>query len=62
MDRLFATIVSTGIKLRESDVKLLIPKRLKDAGFQYSPSQPITRGDGNCFLYAMQDQLRYEVL
>ena len=24
-----------------------------------SPSQPNTRGDGNCFLYAIMDQLKY---
>ena len=45
-------------KLQMSDVEHLIKKRLKDAGFMLSPSQEATQGDGNCFLYATEDQLR----
>ena len=49
----------SGRKLLISDVDHLIKKRLKDAGFILSPSQVETIGDGNCFLYATKDQLRY---
>ena len=45
-------------KLQKSDVEHLIRRRLRAAGFMLSPSQEDTKGDGNCFLYATEDQLR----
>ena len=45
-------------KLQMSNVEHLIKKRLNSAGFMLSPSQEVTTGDGNCFLYATKDQLR----
>ena len=50
--------VAKTTKLQMSDVQHLIKKRLKAAGFMLSPSQEATIGDGNCFLYATEDQLR----
>ena len=40
--------------------KALAEATLKSMGFKPSPSQPITPGDGNCFLRALVDQLSYD--
>ena len=32
--------------------------RLLSIAFVFSPTQPTTPGDGNCFLHAIMDQLR----
>ena len=40
--------------------KALAEVTLKSMGFKPSPSQPITPGDGNCFLHALVDQLSYD--
>ena len=32
-------------------------KRLSDLGMRTSPTQPNTRGDGNCFPYSLEDQI-----
>ena len=54
----FYQITKSGTKLQISDVRHLIKERLRQAGFMLSPSQDDTKGDGNCFLYATEDQLR----
>ena len=51
-------LANAGQKLEQSAVEHLIENRLKAAGFKLSPSQEKTIGDGNCFLYATEDQLR----
>ena len=34
--------------------------RLKDLNYELSPSQPNTQADGNCFLWAILDQMKYD--
>ena len=41
-----------------SDPIVLGRKRVQSLGFRFSSSQPITRGDGNCMLHCIFDQLR----
>ena len=43
------------VKYDYSEVDPYLPQRLTDAGFQLSVP---TKGDGNCLLYALLDQLR----
>ena len=58
LDELYELTKARNKKLQMSDVEHLIKDRLKTAGFMLSPSQEATKGDGNCFLYATEDQLR----
>ena len=41
-----------------SDPIVLGRQRVQSLGFRFSSSQPITKGDGNCMLYAIFDQLK----
>ena len=45
-------------ELTLEDGKVHVQPRLNKINFMLSPSQPNTLGDGNCFLYAILDQLR----
>ena len=40
------------------DIYITAASRLKTLGFKFSSSQSRTRGDGNCYLYALLDQIR----
>ena len=43
-------------------VRHLVPNRLLNAGYELSQSQPDTKGDGSCFLYALQGIYHLSVL
>ena len=40
------------------DVQVKVKARLNELGFMFSPTDPDTKADGNCFIYGLMDQLR----
>ena len=47
--------IENRVRYHYHEVDPFLPQRLLDAGFQLSAP---TKGDGNCLLYALVDQLR----
>ena len=52
----------SSVKLDLSVRKILAVQRLLDIDFILSPSETDTPGDGNCFIHAILDQLKYDTL
>ena len=49
-----------GSKLNLCDGLLAATQRLQEIGFILSPTDPDTAKDGNCFIHAILDQLKYD--
>ena len=49
-----------GSKLDLCDGQLAATQRLQEIGFILSPTDPNTDKDGNCFMHAILDQLKYD--
>ena len=49
-----------GSKLVLCDGQLAATQRLQEIGFILSPTDPNTDKDGNCFMHAILDQLKYD--
>ena len=49
-------------KMHLSDADLDVNDRLQETGFQLSPTQPDTAGDGDCFVHVLLDQMEYDRL
>ena len=52
----------SSVKLDLSVRKILAVQRLLDIDFILSPSETDTPGDGNCFIHAILDQLKYDTI
>ena len=57
MSRGTSSVSSNPTSPARSDPSSSAKQRVESLGFRFSSSQPFTKGDGNCMLYAIWDQL-----